>query len=59
MPDMTTKKREEVSWEKYGRLPPGTRVIITVGGVVVFDETVPANKQLQGRIAIDGELTTA
>jgi len=59
MPDMTTKKREEVSWEKYGTLPPGTRVIITVGGVVVYDKTVPADKLLRGRIAIDGELTTA
>lgn len=56
MPDMDSTTREEVSWEKYGTLPPGTRVVVTIGSVIVFDKTVPAGKQLRGRIAVEGEL---
>lgn len=60
MPDLPETVKREVHWDKYGTLPAGTRIWIQIdtgsGLQTVLDRTVPAGKQFQARIAIDGDL---
>jgi len=58
MVDMVGVVREYVEWSRRGRLSAGTRVVITVGGTTIFDQTVPAGKEFNGIIRIDGTLET-
>lgn len=59
MPDMQIETRQEAHFEKYGTLPPGTRVQIIVGAQTIFDRTVPAGKKAVARIALDAEIQAA
>ena len=57
MADMeATKIVNEVEFQKYGRLPAGTQVKITVGTNDIFDRTVPPGKIFIGYIHLVGEL---
>jgi len=56
MADMVGETREYFEWSKRGVLSAGTRVVITVGPRTIFDQTVPAGKEFDGIIRIDGIL---
>lgn len=56
MADMSGKQVEEIFWTKPGEVTSGTAIKITVGEIIVFNKTVPANKKFQGNITICGTL---
>jgi hypothetical protein len=59
MSDMTVETREEVHWEKRGKIPAGTTVTVKIGNQTVFEKDVPAGKEFEGAVRIDGRLKTS
>lgn len=58
MADFTVETKEEVHYVNHATLPPGTVIDIQKDGTSLpgFPKTVPAGKEFEARLAIDGKL---